>query len=86
MLTERELIGGGLRFRILKYNNLKFRLGTSYFFEHEDYDVSANSIHGSNLFANRFSTYLTLEYEIKDDIKPVSYTHLRAHETVLDLV
>lgn len=31
LLTERELIGGGLRFRILKYNNLKFRLGTSYF-------------------------------------------------------
>jgi len=77
LLTERELIGGGLRFRILKYNNLKFRLGTSYFFEHEDYDVSANSIHGSNLFANRFSTYLTLEYEIKDDIKLMMITYFQ---------
>ena len=57
--------------------NLKFRLGTSYFFEHEDYDVSANSIHGSNLFANRFSTYLTLEYEIKDDIKLMMITYFQ---------
>ena len=23
---------------------------------------------------------------VRDDVKPVSYTHLRAHETVLDIV
>lgn len=34
LLTERELIGGGLRFRILKLNEFKLRLGTSYFYEH----------------------------------------------------
>jgi hypothetical protein len=77
LLTERELIGGGLRFRILKLNEFKLRLGTSYFYEHERYDVPAGSVHGSNLFANRFSTYLTLEYEIKDDVKLMMITYFQ---------
>ncbi|MFZ1519890.1 MAG: DUF481 domain-containing protein [Ignavibacteriaceae bacterium] len=77
LLNERELIGAGLRFRILKYDNLKLRLGTSYFFEHEYYDVSANSIHGNNLYASRFSSYLTLEYEIKDNVKLMMISYIQ---------
>ena len=33
----------------------------------------------------RFS-YATNEDNLREALKPVSYTHLRAHETVLDLV
>ena len=69
LLTKRELIGAGFRFRIFKTDGFKIRLGTTYFYEHENYDVPANSVHGNNLYANRFSTYLTFEYEIKDDVK-----------------
>ena len=69
LLTERELIGAGFRFRIFKTDGFKIRLGTTFFYEHENYDVPANSVHGSNLYANRFSTYLTFEYEIKESIK-----------------
>ncbi len=77
LLTERELIGGGLRFRILKLDNFKFRLGTSYFYEHEKYDVPAKSIHGNNLFANRLSAYLTFELKIKDDVKLVMINYFQ---------
>jgi hypothetical protein len=77
LLSERELIGAGLRFRILKLDYFKFRLGTSYFFEHEKYDVAVNSYHGNNLFANRLSTYLTFEFEIKDDLKLVMINYLQ---------
>ena len=77
LLTERELIGGGLRFRILKSDNFKLRLGTSYYFEHERYKVSVNSVHGNNLFANRLSAYLTFELKIKDDVKLVMINYIQ---------
>ena len=77
LLTERELIGGGLRFKLLKSDNFKFRLGTSYYFEHERYKVPANSIHGNNLFANRLSAYLTFEFKIKDDVKLVMINYFQ---------
>ena len=77
LLTERELIGGGLRFKILKSDNFKLRLGTSYYFEHEIYNVRANSIHGNNLFANRLSAYLTFELKIKDDVELVIINYIQ---------
>jgi hypothetical protein len=77
LLTERILAGGGLRFRILKLDNFKFRLGTLYFYEHEKYDLPAKSIHGNNLFANRLSTYITFEFEIKDDVKLVLINYIQ---------
>ncbi len=77
LLEERELIGAGLRYKILTFDNTKFRLGASYFYEHEKYDVPANSIHGSNLFANRLSTYLTFELEIKEDVKLITVNYLQ---------
>lgn len=77
LLTERELIGGGLRLRILRSDKIKLRIAASYFYEHERYDVPENSTHGNNLFTNRISTYLTFEYEIKDDIKFVSISYIQ---------
>ncbi len=77
LLTERELLGGGLRFKILKLDDLKIRIGTSYFYEHEIYNLASTSKHGKNIFANRFSTYFTFDYEIKDDIKLMSITYFQ---------
>lgn len=75
LLSERELIGAGLRFKILTLNDFKFRLGISYFYEHERFDLPDYSEHGNNLYTNRFSTYLTFEYDIKDEIKLISITY-----------
>lgn len=84
LLTERELIGGGLRLRVLKSENVKLRIAASYFYEIERYDVPENSIHGKNLFANRISTYFTFEYEIKEDIKLISITYFQPQIGKLD--
>lgn len=75
LLNERELIGSGLRFKLISNKNIKFRLGVSYFFEHEKYDVAINSLHRNNLFANRISTYYTFDYKIKNDVQFVSTTY-----------
>jgi hypothetical protein len=72
LLIDRKLIGAGLRFKLLKSDNFKLRLGSSYFYEHEKYDLPASSAHGNNLFANRISAYLTFEFDIKDDVKFVA--------------
>ncbi|MBK7631031.1 MAG: DUF481 domain-containing protein [Ignavibacteriales bacterium] len=77
LLTERELIGGGFRYKFLTEENLKFRLGLSYFYEHEKYDVLVNSVHGSNIFANRLSTYITFEFNIKDDVKFITVNYFQ---------
>ena len=77
LLNEREIIGGGLRFRILKLDELKIRLGTSYFYEHERFILPLNSLHPENVFANRLSTYFTFEYEIKDLVKLISVTYFQ---------
>lgn len=69
LLDDRKLIGGGLRFRILKQDDLKLRLGTSYYYEYEKFNSPGNSIYQYIVYANRFSTYLTLELAIKDDVK-----------------
>ena len=77
LLNERELLGGGLRFKVLRADIFKLRVGASYFYEIERYDVPDNSAHGRKLFANRISTYFTFEYEIKDDIKLISIIYLQ---------
>lgn len=84
LLTERELLGGGLRLRVMKSENIKLRVAASYFYEVERYDVPENSVHGKNLFANRISTYFTFEYEIKDDIKLISITYYQPQIGKLD--
>lgn len=84
LLTERELLGGGLRLRVMKSENIKLRVAASYFYEVERYDVPENCVHGKNLFANRISTYFTFEYEIKDDIKLISITYYQPQIGKLD--
>jgi hypothetical protein len=79
LLTGRELIGGGFRFKILKQNDIKLRLGISYFYEHENYDIPSNSLHGNNLFTNRLSTYLTYDLKIKNDVQLVLIDYIQPH-------
>lgn len=69
LLDDRKLIGAGFRYRILNSRNLKLRLGTSYYYEYERFDSHNISAYTKKVFANRFSTYLTLEFSIKDDAK-----------------
>lgn len=76
-LLSRELIGAGLRYKILTTDYFKFRLGTSYFFEIEEYDLPDGSIHGKNVKAHRFSSYSTFEIRVKEDMKFSSVTYFQ---------
>ena len=74
-LLNRELIGGGIRFRFLTENNFKLRVGIAYMFEAEDYDLPVSSIHGNSTKAHRMSSYLTFNYDIDETLSFVSVTY-----------
>lgn len=74
-LLSRELIGGGIRLRLITEDIFKFRVGVAYMFEAEDYDLPASSIHGSSTKAHRMSSYLTFNYDIQANLSFVSVTY-----------
>jgi hypothetical protein len=75
LLLARELLGGGLRFRILKTNHFKFRLGTAYMFETERYDLPVNSAHPQTTSLHRFTSYVTFKYQLNELLSFISTTY-----------
>lgn len=76
-LLSRELMGAGLRYKLLTTDKFKFRAGTAYFFEIEDYDLDKDSFHEKNTKTHRFSSYLTFELDLKKDLKFLSVTYFQ---------
>jgi putative salt-induced outer membrane protein YdiY len=72
LLTARELIGGGLRFRLVKSDIFKLRLGAGYMFENEYYDLPENSIHPTHANAHRLTSYLTYTLEFNKTLSFIS--------------
>ncbi|MCB0749900.1 MAG: DUF481 domain-containing protein, partial [Ignavibacteriae bacterium] len=60
LIDNRELLGAGLRYKILKFENSDVNLGTSYMFEHENYNLPENATHLSDVNVHRWSNYLSL--------------------------
>lgn len=83
-LLSRELIGGGLRYKILTTDKFKFRAGTSYFFEIEEYDLPSESVHGRNVNAHRFSSYSTFELVLAPNTQFTSVTYFQPDLANLD--
>lgn len=79
LLDERELIGGGLRFRIIKTDNFKFRIGTGYMFENEKYNLPENSIHPHNTSFHRFTSYVTLKFDFDESLSFISTSYYQPH-------
>ena len=75
LLLARELLGGGLRFRILKTEHFKFRLGTAYMFETEKYDLPENTVHHKTTQLHRFTSYVTLNFELNKILSFISTTY-----------
>lgn len=84
LLLSRELIGGGIRLRILEEGGFKFRLGASYFFEHEEYDLPVNSIHPHSTNAHRFSNYITMEFDLEENVKLIIVSYIQPDITNLE--
>lgn len=76
-LLSREIAGAGLRYKIFTSETFKFRLGSAYFYEIENYDLDENSLHDKNVNAHRLSTYSTFEYQIKDGVGFLSVTYFQ---------
>jgi len=81
LLLARELLGGGLRFRILKTEHFKFRLGTAYMFETEKYDLPENSLHPQTTVFHRFTSYVTLKYQLNKLLSFISTTYYQPRLT-----
>ncbi|HOY43111.1 MAG TPA: DUF481 domain-containing protein [bacterium] len=60
-LKERELIGVGLRTKLLTTSAVKLRLGAAYMYERERYELAEGNSHPRSLATHRLSSYLTLE-------------------------
>jgi hypothetical protein len=81
LLLGRELLGGGLRFRILKTEHFKFRLGTAYMFETERYDLPVNSVHPQTTSLHRFTSYATFKYQLNKLLSFISTTYYQPRLT-----
>jgi len=63
LVDDRELIGAGLRFKILGFEKSDVTFGTSYMFEHEKYNLPNNWSHHKEVNVSRWSNYLSLFLE-----------------------
>ncbi len=77
LLLSRELAGAGMRFKLLSEKNIKIRYGLAYMFEHEEYDLPANSLHGRITDADRLSSYATFDVRLKDGFNFISVTYFQ---------
>ena len=77
LLLSRELAGMGIRLKLLSEKSIKIRYGLAYMFEHEVYDLPANSLHGRITDANRLSSYATFDVLLKDGFNFVSVTYFQ---------
>ena len=77
LLASRMLAGAGFRFKVLKREFVKIRIGLSYFFEHEQYDLEEGNHHDADMSVHRLSTYLTTELSIQKDIRYIGVTYFQ---------
>ncbi len=77
LLLSRELAGTGIRLKLLSEESIKIRYGLAYMFEHEEYDLPANSSHGRITDANRLSSYATFNVLLKDGFNFISVTYFQ---------
>lgn len=77
LLLNRYLAGGGLRFKIITTDNFKVRIGTSYFYEFEKYDLPENSLHGVRKFTHRSSSYITSNISFSNDLNFTTITYFQ---------
>ena len=81
LLLSRELAGAGVRLKLITEKSIKIRYGLAYMFEHEKYDLPANSSHGRLTDANRLSSYITFDVLLKDGFNFVSVTYFQPEIT-----
>lgn len=77
LLLFRDLLCGGLRFKLLKTEVLKTRIGTGLFVEQEQYDLPVASTHPRRFQALRASTYLSNEIALAGQVTLTSIVYFQ---------
>lgn len=77
LLLDRYIAGAGLRFHIFNNKKVTWRVGTSLFAEYEEYDLPSAAKHDIENQTIRFSSYLTFNLKLKEDIDLLSVTYLQ---------
>jgi putative salt-induced outer membrane protein YdiY len=69
LINDRELIGAGVRMRLLQSKKASLFYGTSYMFEHENYDLPKTAIHPSVVDVQRWSNYIAAAVAISENTR-----------------
>jgi len=77
LLLNRYLAGAGIRYRFLNKENIISRIGCSFFYEQEEYNLPANSLYEKQTNIIRFNSYLTFNFKIKEGLTFLSVTYLQ---------
>lgn len=84
LLLDRELAGAGVRFKVFTNDYLKFRYGLACMFEHEVYDLPANSVHDHKTSISRMSSYVTFELKLQENLSFGSVTYYQPNVIALN--
>ncbi|HNW58095.1 MAG TPA: DUF481 domain-containing protein [bacterium] len=76
-LSGRELVGIGLRARLLSARLAKLRCGAAWMYEFERYDLAAGNRHPRDLKTHRLSSYLTFELGRESGVTLLSVTYFQ---------
>ena len=68
LITNRELVGAGLRYKLFDFDKSDVSIGTGFMFEHENYDVSENSFHPSEVKISRWSNYISFYFQLNQSV------------------
>ncbi len=77
LLQHRYLLGGGFRLKIIDREKVEFRIGNSFFFEYEAYDLEPESEQVRDKSSLRLSTYVTVELGLKNDVSVISTSYVQ---------
>lgn len=69
LINDRELVGAGIRYKVLDFDNAYFSLGTAYMYEHENYDLPENSVHPRDVQVSRWSNYVSALFDIREGVE-----------------
>jgi len=68
LIKNRELIGAGIRYKLFDFEKSDLSVGTAYMFEHENYDLSANATHPTEVKVSRWSNYVSFYLQFNPNV------------------
>jgi hypothetical protein len=77
LLENRELAGAGIRYELLNSVNANAALGSSYMFEHENYNLPKGSVEKGEVSVSRWSGYIAGYISLNNNVKFTSVSYFQ---------